>query len=170
MDFIVRPLNFENDIMEIHEIRLQPEVMKYISSVPSEQIENISEKILKLTNSHFLVAETVLEDGCKKIIGHVILHHHENKRRRHCGTLGIFVHKDYASKGVGTKLMETVLNFADNYLLLIRVELCVLSTNFHAICLYEKFGFVKEGLLNKASISEGSYTNDFMMARINDNF
>ncbi len=171
MDFIVRPIDLEKDIAEVHQIRLQPDVMKYILSVPSEQIETISEKIYSaVKTSHTLVAEATHNDGRKELIGFVFLYLDENKRRRHCGSIGIFVSNDYFSKGVGSKLMETILNYADNYLMLVRVELCVVSTNFHAIALYEKYGFVKEGLLHKASITNGSYVDEFFMSRINDNF
>ena len=38
----------------------------------------------------------------------------------HGAELGILVHTDYQNQGVGTALMKTVLDLADNWLMLVR--------------------------------------------------
>ena len=65
---------------------------------------------------------------------------------RHTADVGIFVHTDWQGKGVGTALMQTVLDLADNWLMLVRVELEVFTDNVKAIHLYEKLGFVNCGI------------------------
>ncbi|MDZ7543846.1 GNAT family N-acetyltransferase, partial [Clostridium perfringens] len=77
---------------------------------------------------------------------------------------------DYQNMGVGTALMEALLDVADNWLMLIRVELTVFEDNKRAIHLYEKFGFEKEGLKRLASIRNGKYENEYLMARINPSY
>jgi len=74
--------------------------------------------------------------------------------------------------GVGTALMKALLDIADNWLMLVRVELTVFEDNERAIHLYEKLGFEKEGLMRLAAISlaairNGKYENQYIMARIN---
>ena len=60
---------------------------------------------------------------------------------RHVGAVGLFVHADYQGRGVGTTLMETLLDLADHWLMLVRVELEVFADTAPAIRLYEKLGF-----------------------------
>lgn len=57
----------------------------------------------------------------------------------------IGVDSEYHNKGIGKALFTKMLDLADNWLMLERVELGVLETNPKAKTLYEKFGFVEEG-------------------------
>ena len=57
--------------------------------------------------------------------------------------------------GVGTTLMETLLDLADHWLMLVRVELEVFADNEQAIRLYEKLGFEKDYV---AGVLEGIKT------------
>jgi GNAT superfamily N-acetyltransferase len=50
-------------------------------------------------------------------------------RRRHAGQIGMAVRDDWHGKGVGTALMEAVLDLADNWLNLTRVALTVYTDN-----------------------------------------
>ena len=61
-------------------------------------------------------------------------------RRRHAGGLGIMVRTDCQGQGIGTALLEAVLDLADNWLMLRRVELEVYADNGGAIRLYRALG------------------------------
>ena len=67
-----------------------------------------------------------------------------------------------------TLTYKKLLDMADNWLMLLRVELTVYADNERAIHLYEKYGFVKEGVKRKAAISCGQYKDEILMARIKD--
>ena len=77
------------------------------------------------------------------------------------------VHKDFQDNDVGTALMEAIIDIADNWLMLVRVELTVFVDNQRAIHLYEKLGFQKEGIKKMAAIRSGKYIDEISMARIN---
>ena len=64
------------------------------------------------------------------------------------------------------RLMETLLDLADNWLMLVRVELEVYADNERAIHLYEKLGFEQEGLLRMTTVRNGRYVDEYKMARI----
>lgn len=87
-------------------------------------------------------------------------------RRRHVGTLGIYVRTDCQGQGIGTALLRALLDIADRWLLLVRVELDVFTDNESAIRLYERLGFEREGVLRKAAIRGGEYTDLLMMSRL----
>ena len=89
-----------------------------------------------------------------------------NLRRRHSGGLGIMVRTDCQGQGIGTALLEAVLDLADNWLMLRRVELEVYADNQRAVRLYEKFGFETEGRKREASVKNGAYVDLLVMARL----
>ena len=67
------------------------------------------------------------------------------KRMAHRGELGISVRKAVWGKGIGTRLMQTILNFASVVARSEIISLEVRSDNARAIALYRKFGFEKIG-------------------------
>jgi putative acetyltransferase len=68
--------------------------------------------------------------------------------------------------GIGRKLMEALLDIADNWLMLTRIELGVLEGNDGAKRLYESLGFKEEGIKKMAVIRSGTYVDEIMMGRI----
>ncbi len=81
----------------------------------------------------------------------------------HCGTLGMGVLHDYRGQGYGTRLMEDAI-LAAKESGIERVELEVYDSNVQAIRLYEKRGFVHEGLKKKARKLDGKYDDILLMA------
>jgi putative acetyltransferase len=89
-------------------------------------------------------------------------------KRRHSATFGMSVADDLQGRGIGTKLMAAMLDVADNYLGLVRVELEVLVDNPRAIHLYERMGFEREGCKRKAVFRGGQYVDALVMARLRE--
>jgi ribosomal protein S18 acetylase RimI-like enzyme len=81
----------------------------------------------------------------------------------HCGVLGMGVHRDYRRQGLGTGLLESTLGAAKEFGVE-RVELEVYTSNTRAIRLYEKFGFVHEGVKKKARKLDEIYYDVKVMA------
>ena len=100
-----------------------------------------------------------------KAVGAISLQRFEN-RRAHVGSIGMGVHDAYAGRGVGTALMAAVVDLADRWLNLKRLELQVWADNAPAIALYEKFGFEREGLLRAEGFRDGAYADSLVMARL----
>ena len=168
MDFSIRPV-CENDARDINEIRLQEEVLPNILAVPSETVENIRDWLSDLNPSaqHLFVAETDTGGYSPKVIGIVSLTISNRLRQRHSASVGIMVHKDYHGIGVGTALMEKVLDLADNWLCLVRLDLDVLADNQGALRFYKRLGFVEEGIKVMETTRFGKYVDSVFMARIN---
>jgi putative acetyltransferase len=101
-----------------------------------------------------------------EIVGHAGLHGNENPRRAHAWHLGISVRDDWQGRGVGTKLMEALIDLADNWLGALRVELTVYTENERALKLYRRFGFEIEGTYRGYSLRGGAYTDTYAMARL----
>lgn len=112
-------------------------------------------------NDHILVA---LMDG--KIVGHAGINLIGPGRRKHAASIGMSVHDDYHGMGVGTALMTALIDLADNWRDIVRLELTVFADNKPAIALYKKFGFEVEGTHRKYAFRDGKYEDALFMARL----
>jgi putative acetyltransferase len=90
----------------------------------------------------------------------------KSPRRAHARMLSICVVKGYQGKGVSTRLMQALMDLADKWLPVTRIELTVFSDNVRAIKLYERFGFVTEGTHKAYALRDGVYADTLAMARI----
>ena len=87
-------------------------------------------------------------------------------RRDHIGHIGMCVHDDFRGRGIGSRLMAALVDTADNWLNLRRLELAVYVDNAPAIALYKKFGFAIEGTRRAAAFRDGAFVDDYVMARL----
>lgn len=79
---------------------------------------------------------------------------------------GFYISPSYQNQGYGTALVEQFLEIAHKIMCLHRVELRVFADNARAIHVYEKAGFVSEGLLRDAVMKAGKYRDVVIMAHI----
>lgn len=87
-------------------------------------------------------------------------------RRRHVMSLGITVARSHQGQGVGQALMTALLDYADNWAQVLRIELTVYHDNQRAILLYERHGFFPEGRLKAYALRNGTYEDVLTMARL----
>jgi putative acetyltransferase len=87
-------------------------------------------------------------------------------RRNHVGGIGMSVHDDFHGRGIGSDLLEAVIDVSDNWLNLLRLELKVYVDNEPALRLYRKFGFEVEGTFRADAFRDGRYVDSFAMARL----
>ncbi|WP_165312949.1 GNAT family N-acetyltransferase [Vibrio ziniensis] len=107
-----------------------------------------------------------LVDG--EIVGNLGFEVCTSPRRRHVASFGMGVKDDVQGRGVGSALLSTVVDLADNWLNLKRIELTVYSDNDRAINLYKKFGFAIEGESKAYAFRNGEYVSAYHMARVID--
>lgn len=116
-----------------------------------EQEAALLEQIAASSNRRFFLAL----DG-DRIVGNACVDGFGNPRFRHRCNLAISVLRDYWGRGIGTGLMERMLDFARQ----IGVELASLevrSDNERAKALYRKFGFQSFGTFPKYFKIGGQY-------------
>jgi len=87
-------------------------------------------------------------------------------RRGHAAEIALCVHDDVQRRGIGAALLATLLDVADNWLNLRRLELSVYVDNEPAVRLYEKFGFTIEGTRRCDAFRDGAFVDSYAMARL----
>lgn len=161
MTILIRPVELA-DVRAIHRIHQQQTVMPYILSLPSDRIAQMEDRYRGLPPNHYeFVAE---QDG--EVVGHAALIRQTRARLSHSGLFYIAVDSACHGQGIGTALITKILDLADNWLMLERVELGVLATNPRAKALYERLGFTVEGVKKGAIRSAGQYVDEILMARL----
>lgn len=142
------------------EIFNDPSVVHGTMQIPFTSIEERLGGYWVNSTNRFLVAEI---DG--RVVGAINVHLGAGLRA-HSASFGMAVLSEFQGRGVGTALLEAVLDLADNWYGLDRVELGVYADNAAAVRLYERFGFVIEGRLRAYGYRDGSYADVYAMARL----
>ncbi|PHN28594.1 GNAT family N-acetyltransferase [Pseudomonas sp. ICMP 561] len=139
-----------------------PAVARQVLQMPYQSAD-IWRKRLDSSNER-LISLVALHEGT--VVGQGSLEQFSRIRRSHCGSIGMAVAQDWQGQGIGKQLLTALLEVADNWMKLRRVELMVYSDNQAAVILYEKLGFETEGLLRDYAVRDGQFTDALTMARI----
>ncbi|HEX2489844.1 MAG TPA: GNAT family N-acetyltransferase [Blastocatellia bacterium] len=139
-----------------------PQVVRNTMQLPYRSLESVRELLTKSgEGDHLLVA---VIDG--EVVGTIGLHTSPRPRLSHRGEIGMMVRDDWQGKGVGSAMMQAVVDLADKWLNLKRIELTVYTDNEPAIALYRKFGFEIEGTHRKYAFRDGEFVDAYAMARV----
>jgi RimJ/RimL family protein N-acetyltransferase len=98
-----------------------------------------------------------------KVIGWCDVRREVFPSRAHRGTLGMGLLPEWRSRGVGRRLLEATLAQARRSGFK-RIELDVHADNPRAIALYERAGFVREGIVRDASLIDSVFRDAILMA------
>lgn len=160
-DILIRALEPE-DMADVTEVMNQPRAIWGTLQLPFTSLAERQKRSQSLPSGVARLAAVI--DG--KVIGTCGLHPEGNPRRAHAASIGMAVHDAYAGRGAGTALMAAVIDQADRWLNIRRLELSVFSDNARAIALYERFGFEREGLFRAFAWRDGAYVDALAMARL----
>lgn len=124
----------------------------------AEQIRNRIEHTLKKDNEAVFVVEVenMLVGYASVIGGHL-------NRTKHKASVVTGILQEYAGKGVGSRLFDSLMLWAKESPLR-RLELTVMIHNERAIALYQKFGFQIEGRQKGSLMVDGVLVDEFGMA------
>ena len=151
------------DAAALHRLRTSPGVVRNTLQQPFQSQASVQQLLDNFPpHIHALVACT--PDG--ELVGCGGLHLTTPPRRRHVALLFLMVRDDWQGKGVGSALMRALLDYADNWLDLKRIELDAVHDNHGAIALYQRYGFEHEGVARGFNLREGVYEDAVLMARL----
>lgn len=151
-----------------------PELREYAIALFSENLPGIFKRPdptldeeLELIRGHLASANSTLlvaVDG-GAIVGLIGLTGGTLEQERHAGTFGLSVAKSHRGRGVGTALIEALIAWAPSAGIT-RIQAWSWANNPGAISLYERLGFVREGVARHAVIADGQPVDAVLMARL----
>ena len=142
-------------------------VFEGTSQLPMMPVASRLDRFAKVDPAGLLLVACATASGQEQIVGMIGLHLVQpGLRRAHVRGLGISVAKDWQGQGVGQRLMEAAMHWADNWAGILRIELTVLVDNQRAIALYERHGFVQEGRMRSHILRDGVFADTYMMSRL----
>jgi ribosomal protein S18 acetylase RimI-like enzyme len=157
----------ETDAEGVLELLLRlDEQTRFMMYEPGERSTSVGRQaetlraLLASGNSTLLLAE---EDG--RPVGFLEATGGAFRRSRHVVHLVIGVLKEHAGRGIGSALMAETERWARERGIR-RLELTVQTHNRTARALYEKMGFAVEGTRKDAMRIEGSYVDEYYMAKL----
>lgn len=105
-----------------------------------------------------------------QVVGHAGLHSVGlSLRRAHARILGIGIAPEWQGRGIGRRMIERLLDWADNWGGVLRIELHVHADNDRAMVLYRSLGFAEEGRHSGYALKAGRYVDSLSMARLHPN-
>jgi RimJ/RimL family protein N-acetyltransferase len=104
-----------------------------------------------------------------RALGDIDLFHIEQRDRNAVVGLGIWCEED-RGKGYGTDALRAMLRWAFRHLNMHRIELSVEPENQRAVRVYEKLGFVREGLRREHHFDDGCFRDEMIMGILRREF
>jgi len=136
------------------------EILEYVNTISSEsdyltfgqgefmmsveQEEAFLEDMSKRSNAIYIVAEI---GG--KIVGGLNFSAGTRPRKVHTGEFGVSVLKEHWRKGIGTELIQYMIEWCKQTKIIRKVNLIARNDNLSAIHLYKKLGFSEEGVIRR---------------------
>jgi len=149
-----------SDLQDLAHLSNLPSVRHGTLRLPFQSDKAVADRLAKV-----IVGASIVAVVDARIVGHAELARHAG-RRSHAGSVAVSVHDAWQGRGIGRLLMSALLDTADSWLGLRRLELEVFADNAAAVALYRKLGFVEEGRLRAYAIRDGVLADVFTMARI----
>jgi len=158
---MLRPAT-DTDFDFIYELYMHPQINPFLLYEQMD-INDFKQVFDDLTNRNVLFVFE--DDGIPTGMCKLVPQQYRNSHIIYLG--GIAVHPFFAGKGEGIKMMQEIIEHSKQNGFS-RIELSVASINEKAIRLYEKAGFVKEGMLRKFTYlkSENKFLDEVMMAHL----
>lgn len=100
------------------------------------------------------------------IVGFLCFTNGAFNRMRHIGWFSMIVHSAWRGRGIGSLLVQGLLDWSVATPILEKVSLSVFSSNQRAVDLYARFGFQIDGVLSKqVKLGDGDYVDMILMSK-----
>lgn len=146
-----------------------PAVLPGLLQLPYATEAMWRKRIEEMPTGHTTAELFVVAERGGAVVGNAGVQPMQPVRRRHAAGIGIAVAPEAQGQGVGSALMAAIVDWADHWAHLLRLELTVYADNAVAIGLYRKFGFEIEGTLRAYALRNGVYVDTHCMARLHPN-
>lgn len=167
VDVVIReaiPDDAEGILNHLNNTALETGFMTMGKEGPGITVEEEQEQLAKLYESNNNILLVALAND--EVIGTASIHGSQSPKLSHIGEIGIVIAKKYWGFGLGTAMMEEMIQWANESSVLKRLELTVQARNQKARYLYEKLGFQLEAVMPRGVKDDGKYLDVCLMSML----
>jgi RimJ/RimL family protein N-acetyltransferase len=160
MEYVVVPLTEEHIAgyrAAFDQVAKEHRFLDYLEAPPAAAVHKFV-----LNNNQDKNPQFVALDG-DAVVGWCVIAPKLKLIYQHTGVLGMGIVERYRGRGIGNALINVTLTAARQRGLK-RIELQVREKSLSAVTLFEKAGFVMEGVMRKHAFVDGEYENSVLMA------
>jgi len=149
------------DVEEINRRDNDPEVTRYLGTIPPVPLERTYEGYRRMVDNGDLLL-VVEEDD--KVIGslEIII---EKGKNSHVGTIGFSLKKEFWGKGIGTKLAEEGIRKAKE-IGLKKLVTYIYEPNERSVALMNSLGFELAGRLKEHALIDGKFYDQLIFEKL----
>lgn len=154
----------ESEIERLNRIVNEPDVARYLDLIPPVPLEKTqaffsSMQAIRASLWCIIVEETTI--GCVGLIPG-----EEGTKLAHNATIFVYLERPYWGQGIGDRAVSFALSEAEGRFG--RIEALIVEENARSLGLFEKHGFLREGVRRKAFRCGETYSNLVLTAKILD--
>lgn len=161
----IRNCNQNDSTAMLQMLKALDKETEYMMLEPDERTDNpaIVENVIKnaVHGDDFLI---FAEDG-NELVGFLSAERGTYRKIKHSAYLVVGIRQAYRGQGIGTQMFQKLDEWATKQNIT-RLELTVMCPNLAARHLYEKAGFVIEGIKKNSIYMNGAYIDEYYMAKL----
>ena len=153
------------EVLELSRSVIGEEIYQLTSGAEFKMTIEAEEKWIEshLSNPNHIILVAEMKS---KIVGMLDFSNGHRQRIAHTGEFGMSVEKSVRDQGVGSLLLQVLINWAAQNRTIEKIGLNVHSNNERAIALYKKMGFEVEGIRKRdLKYQEDLYIDTVLMGR-----
>lgn len=164
-DVSLRPLEIE-DAEFLQQLIVNPDVRKYLGRTPMPRnLEQVEDRIKSVTEDDSIIQFIIEKEGDP--VGTIALFDID-RDYRHAEFGAFMVKPEIHGKGVGTRALEMLLEYAFDELNMHKVIGGYIEDNGASRKVQEKFGFKEEGIQKDMKYRDGEYLDLVRMGLLED--
>lgn len=152
------------DAPAVHALLTHADLAPWLDVLPWEMSERLIKRFGVVDHDERLHRFAAWQDGT--LLGVAELHVSGRQRYRHSAELWLAVHPTWQRRGVGKRLLTTLLDLADRWLNVVRLESHVHTDNRAAAGLLEAHGFAVEVVRRQDLLRDGALVDTATWGRL----
>ncbi|MFN2747298.1 GNAT family N-acetyltransferase [Bacillus sp. z60-18] len=161
----IRKINISDAEQFLKLCQTLDEESEFMMYEPGERLTTIERQREQIRSMLAGSSQILVASAGGSLIGHITAVRGQANRTRHRAHIVIGIRKAYRGQGIGTHLFLALEKWACEEKLH-RLELTVMSHNQTAVKLYQKIGFSIEGTRKHAMMVNGTYVDEYFMAKL----
>lgn len=144
-------------------------LQQYLRDISSENLPQLHARttppsrnevtaLIEAPANHPNLSLLIVASNGERLVGMLDADINKKPQRSHCVSFGMSVLNAYRRQGIGTELLKALFLWSKLHHIQ-RLELEVFSNNYSALKLYEKMGFLVEGIKEDAVQVESGYVD-----------